>query len=84
MKNARVTVDGTKCSMAALIAAAAPKIAEQKDATFLINPDLFLDIDNGFCEMYPKTKELRHKIAKRSGCNYVGIWNGIKIFYSIP
>ena len=82
MTNARVTVDGTKVSIASIIAMAAPEIAKQKDAFFLISPDCFLTIDSGFSDIYPRSKELRYKIAKKARSAFIGIWQQIPIYYS--
>lgn len=82
MKNARVTVDGSKSSMATLIAMVNPEIATQKDAYFMISPSCFLAIDSGFSDIYPRSKELRYKIAQKAETSFIGVWQQIPIYYS--
>ena len=83
MKNARVTVDGKKMSMAAIIAMASDMdmMKPEKDYTFRIDPRHHEPIRTEMRQMYPNTIDKRVHFAQMSMINkYVGIWRGVKIY----
>lgn len=74
MKNARVIIDGTKVSMASLIAMAGKldsKRSKPKKFTIPIHSDL---IRVGMSDLYPNTIMQRIEIAKKSKSGFIGMW----------